>query len=155
MTKVLRLSKKAEDAVLLQAFDILDKRMNKARCLLSEPSTVKDYLKLKLSRLEYEVFGVLFLDVKNKLIANRVMFNGTLTHTSVYPREVVKLALHLNACSVVIYHNHPSGDVKPSPGDLILTKSLTASLAMVDVKLVDHIVVAALSTFSFAEGGLL
>lgn len=155
MTKVPRLSKKAEESIIAQAFDILFKRLNKSTCLLSTPAVVLDYLKVKLSQTEHEVFGIIFVDVKNRLIADEIMFSGTLNHTQVYPREVVKRALRLNAQAVILYHNHPGGEVSPSPMDLTLTKALRTSLATVDVKLLDHIIVAGVSTFSFSEGGLL
>jgi DNA repair protein RadC len=151
----MKLSKSAEDAVIAQALEILGKRVRKPGKVLSAPDIVVKYLKLKLARLEHEVFGILFLDIKNKLIADKVMFTGSHTHTAVYPREVIKEALRLNAAFVILYHNHPSGDVTPSPGDLLLTKGLTSGLSTVDIKVVDHIIVAGTSTFSFQQGGLI
>jgi DNA repair protein RadC len=98
---------------------------------------------------------VLFLDVKNRLIASKEMFRGTLTHTSVYPREVVKEALACNAASVMLAHNHPSGTPDPSESDLLLTRALGLALALVDVRLLDHFVVAGHRVHSFAEHGQL
>jgi DNA repair protein RadC len=142
-----------EDAVILDALQILESRLKQPGIVLTVPEVVKNYLKLKLARLEHEVFGVLFLSTKNRLIADEEMFRGTLTHTSIYPREVVKTALSYNACSVVIYHNHPSGETTPSPYDYTLTKNLANSLKLVDVRLIDHIIVAGMSVRSFAENG--
>ena len=155
MTKVPKLSKQAEEAVIEQAFGILSKRVHRARTLMSEPVVVNDYLRLKLSQLESEVFGVLFLDMRNKLIEDRVMFQGTLNQSAVFPREVVKLGLKLNASAVFLYHNHPSGYVTPSPADMLLTKNLKRILSSVDILLQDHIIVAGLNVFSFRAGDLL
>lgn len=120
---------------------------------LNSPEVVKHYLKLQLARKRQESFYVLFLDVKNRLIACEEMFRGTLTHTSVYPREVVKTALGHNAAGVLLAHNHPSGSPEPSEADLMLTRSLVQALAMVDVRILDHFVVAGSHVHSFAENG--
>ena len=120
---------------------------------LTSPDTVKHYLKLQLARERQECFYVLFLDVKNRLIACEEMFRGTLTHTSVYPREVVKTALGHNAAGVMLAHNHPSGSPEPSEADLLLTRSLVQALALVDVRTLDHFVVAGAHVHSFAENG--
>ncbi|MGK5013820.1 RadC family protein [Janthinobacterium sp. HLS12-2] len=120
---------------------------------LSSPHAVKDYLRLTLGSLAHEAFHVLFLDVKNRLITTREMFRGTLTHTSVYPREVVKQALLHNAASVMLAHNHPSGTPEPSESDLLLTRTLVQALSLVDVRILDHFVVAGRQVHSFAEHG--
>jgi DNA repair protein RadC len=122
---------------------------------LSSPEAVKQYLRLRLSQKAHESFYVLFLDVKNRLIACEEMFRGTLTHTSVYPREVVKTALAHNAAAVMLAHNHPSGTPEPSESDLLLTRALMQALALVDVRILDHFVVAGLQVHSFAEHGQL
>ncbi|HEU5435586.1 MAG TPA: DNA repair protein RadC [Telluria sp.] len=122
---------------------------------LGSPDTVKQYLRTSLHQRAHEAFLVLFLDVKNRLIASEEMFRGTLTHTSVYPREVVKAALRHNAASVMLAHNHPSGNVEPSKADLTLTATLTQALALVDVRVLDHFVVAGREVHSFAEHGQL
>ena len=122
---------------------------------LSSPQAVKDYLRLVLHQQSHESFFVLFLDVKNRLIETREMFRGTLTHTSVYPREVVKAALARNAASVMLAHNHPSGTPEPSESDLLLTRALVQALALVDVRILDHFVVAGHEVHSFAEHGQL
>jgi len=122
--------------------------------LFNTPQTVRDYLQLQLGGLQHEVFAVLFLDSQHRLIALEEMFRGTLTQTSVYPREVVKQALTLNASSVVLAHNHPSGTAQPSRADEALTHTLKAALALVDVRVLDHFVVTASQAVSMAELGL-
>ena len=120
---------------------------------LGSPEAVKLYLRMTLSHRAHESFVVLFLDVKNRLIMCEEMFRGTLTHTSVYPREAVKAALKHNAAGLLLAHNHPSGSPEPSESDLVLTRSLTQALALVDVRILDHFVVAGPHVHSFAEHG--
>ena len=122
---------------------------------LNSPLSVKAYLRNIFSGKTHESFYVLFLDVKNRLIETKEMFRGTLTHTSVYPREVVKEALAQNAASVMLAHNHPSGTPEPSESDLLLTRALIQALALVDVRILDHFVVAGHQVHSFAEHGQL
>jgi len=122
---------------------------------LSAPSAVRDYLKLKIQSLPHEVFVALFLDTRNRLIAAEELFRGTLTQTSVYPREVVKRALYHNAGAVIFAHNHPSGTAEPSHADELLTHALKEALSLVDVRVLDHFVVGGGKTMSFAERGLL
>lgn len=122
---------------------------------LASPDAVRQYLRLTMGRQQHESFLVLFLDVKNRLLASEEMFRGTLTHTSVYPREVVKAALLRNAASVMLAHNHPSGTPEPSDADLLLTRALVQALALVDVRVLDHFVVAGSQVHSFAEHGQL
>ena len=122
---------------------------------LSSPHAVKQYLQLLLAPKPYESFAVLFLDVKNRLIACEELFRGTLTHTSVYPREIVKAALAHNAAGVILAHNHPSGTTDPSAADKSLTQALKQALALVDVRVLDHFVVAAREIYSFLENGLM
>ncbi len=123
--------------------------------MLNSPEQVRDYLVLKLANQLREVFLVLFLDAQNRLIAAEEMFSGTLTETSVYPREVVKRTLHYNAASVMFAHNHPSGVAKQSKADELITQELKKALALVDVRVLDHFIVAGNQTLSFAEVGLL
>jgi DNA repair protein RadC len=123
--------------------------------VLGSPDTVRQYLRMTMGRQQHESFSVLFLDVKNRLLACEEMFSGTLTHTSVYPREVVKAALARNAASVMLAHNHPSGSPEPSEADLLLTKALVQALALIDVRVLDHFVVAGAHVHSFAEHGQL
>lgn len=125
------------------------------RPVFDSPQSVRDYLKLQLGELAHEVFAVLFLDAQHRLIAYEPMFRGTLTQTSVYPREVLKRALALNAAAVILAHNHPSGVAEPSRADEFLTQSLKSALAMVDVRVLDHMVVGRGPVVSFAERGLL
>lgn len=123
--------------------------------VLASPQAVRDYLKLKLGALPHEVFMVLFLDAQNRIIEMENLFSGTLTQTSVYPREVVKRALHYNAAAVIFAHNHPSGVTDPSRSDERLTCALKDALALVEVRVLDHFVVAGNQVLSFAEKGLL
>ncbi len=124
--------------------------------VLASPGAVRDYLKLHLSCLAHEVFFALWLDSQNRLIAAEELFRGTLTQTSVYPREVVKKALWHNAAAVVLAHNHPSGVSEPSSADQSLTRELKQALALVDVRVLDHFIVAGhCLPLSFAERGLL
>jgi DNA repair protein RadC len=128
----------------------------KTRDILASPQVVRDWLQLTLGSLEQEVFIALWLDAHNRLIAHEELFRGTLTQTSVYAREVVKSALAHNAGAVILAHNHPSGVPLPSPADQALTSSLKAALSVIDVKLLDHFIVAGShSPLSFAERGLL
>lgn len=126
-----------------------------ARDALASPEAVRAYLKLALAPLPYEAFLALFLDSQNRLLAARELFRGTLAQTSVYPREVVKAALAHNAAGVVFAHNHPSGVAEPSRADELLTQSLKQALALVDIRTLDHFVVAGNRVVSFAERGLL
>ncbi len=123
--------------------------------VLSSPARVREFLTLTLSRLEHEVFLALFLDAQNRLLATEELFRGTLTQTSVYPREVVKRALRINAAGIIFAHNHPSGVAEPSRADELLTSSLKQALALVDVRVLDHLIVAGRATVSLAERGLL
>lgn len=125
------------------------------RPVFESPGRVKDHLRLHLAHLPHEVFAVLFLDAQNRLMCLEEMFRGTLTQTSVYPREVVRRALELHAAAVVLAHNHPSGVAEPSRADEYLTATLKAALAMVDVRVLDHLVVGRDDVVSFAERGLL
>jgi DNA repair protein RadC len=126
-----------------------------SRDALSSPRAVRDYLRLVLAGREQEVFVVLLLDAQHRVIASEELFRGTLTQTSVYPREVVKCALKRNAAAVIFAHNHPSGVAEPSHADEILTRSLKSALALVDIQVLDHFIVAGTRTMSFAERGLL
>lgn len=133
----------------------LGETMRLGDCLV-DPATVRDFLRLRLANLDHEIFMVLLLDAQNRLIDDVQLFRGTLTQTSVYPREVVKLALTANAAAVVFAHNHPSGVAEPSTADEVLTRSIKSALALVDVRVLDHFIVAGTATpLSFAERGLL
>ena len=124
-------------------------------CVLSAPAAVRDCLRIHFAGREYESFIALFLDSQHRLIVAEELFRGTLSQTSVYPREVVKAALHHNAAAVIFAHNHPSGVAEPSQSDQHLTTALKQALSLVDVRALDHFVVAGASIYSFAEKGLL
>lgn len=123
--------------------------------VFDSPARVKDYLRLQIAPLAHEVFVVLFLDAQHRLLACEQMFRGTLTQTSVHPREVAKRALTLNAAAVLLAHNHPSGVAEPSRADEFLTQALKSALALVDVQVLDHFVVGRHEVVSFVERGLL
>lgn len=125
------------------------------RAALDTPDTVKHYLQLQLAAKKHECFAVLFLDNQHRLLALEELFRGTLSQTSVYPREVVLRALHHHAAAVVLAHNHPSGTVQPSRADEALTQALKAALALVDVRVLDHVIVAPGQALSMAEQGLI
>lgn len=134
-----------------QALNILSRELRQPGAVLSSPEAVKQFLTLKLAREEREVFGALWLNVQNAVIASDDLFYGTLTQAAVYPREVLKAALMCNAASLICYHNHPSGRCLPSDADLHLTARLKEGLEMIDVRLLDHIIVGGMTTYSFAE----
>jgi DNA repair protein RadC len=142
-------------AVLELARRALGEEMAK-RDVFDSPAAVRDWLRLKLGQLPHEVFMILLLDAQNRVMGSEELFRGTLSQTSVYPREVVKLVLERNAAAVILAHNHPSGVGEPSHADQALTQSLSKALALVDVRVLDHFVVAGNSPpVSFAERGLL
>lgn len=142
-------------AVLEMARRTLDEEIRQ-KDLMSSPAAVRDYLRLHLASLPYEVFFALWLDAQNHLIAAEELFRGTLTQASVYPREVVKAALAHNAAAVVLAHNHPSGLLEPSRADELLTGELKKALSLVDVRVLDHFIVAGqLQPLSFSERGIL
>lgn len=144
----------AEDEVITQALAILARRVRRTVCF-DTPKVVRDFLAVRMSSLDCEVFAVVFLDTQLRLIEAVDMFRGTISQTSVYPREIIKTALRLNASAVILAHNHPSGCAEPSRADEFLTQSLKTALATIDVRVLDHIVVAGGQTVSFAERGLL
>ena len=144
----------SDEQIIQRALALLAARLHQGDVLAS-PAAVRDYLRLHLGAREHEVFVVVLLDAQHRVLDIVDLFRGTLTQTSVYPREVVKLALAANAGSVIFAHNHPSGLAEPSRADELLTHTLKQALALVDVKVLDHFVVGAASTISFAERGLL
>ncbi|MDP2621001.1 MAG: JAB domain-containing protein [Hyphomicrobiales bacterium] len=146
----------ADDAVIARARDILIRRLARANiAALESPAVVRDYLRLTLGTLEREEFWCIWLDAQHRVISADLMFAGTLTQTSVYPREIVKAALAHNAAAVIFAHNHPSGVAEPSMPDEVLTRQLKDALALVDTKVLDHFIIAGMSALSFAERGLL
>lgn len=120
-------------------------------CVLTQPEAVRDFLQIHFGQQPYESFVTLYLDTMNRLIQVEELFRGSISETPVYPREIVKSALRLNAGGVIFAHNHPNHEAKPSPEDRTLTKLLTKALALVDVQVLDHLIVAPASTYSFAE----
>ena len=127
----------------------------KERAAFDSATAVKDYLQLHLAARPHEVFAVLFLDAQHTLIALEELFRGTLTQTSVYPREVALRALHHHAAAVILAHNHPSGGVQPSRADEAITQNLKSALALIDVRVLDHVIVAPGQALSMAEKGLI
>jgi DNA repair protein RadC len=148
-------AKRTEIAAVVEiARRVLQQRLAQ-RPSFEQPQAVKDYASLHLGGLDHEAFAALFLDAQHRLVAFETLFRGTLTHTAVHPREVLKRALAHNAGAVVLAHNHPSGAAEPSRADELVTQSLRQALMLVDVKLLDHVIVARGATVSFAERGLL
>jgi DNA repair protein RadC len=148
--------KEIDDNYIKYSIAVLEKRLTQQTITtLSTPDIVSKYLVLQLAQLEHELFGCLFLDIENRLIINLPMFRGSLAHGSVYPREVIKEALKYNASAVIFYHNHPSGSIEPSQADHTITKKLKAVCELVDVRVLDHIIVAGVETYSFAHHGTL
>ena len=148
----------AKQAELLAVFEMARRALSqrlKEREAFHTPGAVKQYLQLQLAHKNHEVFAVLFLDHQNRMLAMEELFRGTLSQTSVYPREIVLRALHHQAAAVVLSHNHPSGSVQPSRADEHLTQTLKASLALVDVRVLDHIIVGQGQALSMAEQGLM
>lgn len=144
-----------ERAVIDAALTILGGYLRQPGAAFHSPDGVKNYLRLQLASERREVFAVLFMDTQNRVIAFEVMFVGTLSQTSVYPREVALAALGHEAAAVILAHNHPSGSVQPSRADELLTHTLKQSLALVDVRVLDHIIVGGSGVLSMAEQGLL
>ena len=145
-----------DDMLIARALKILEYRARYAEEVsISSPSAARDYCRLKLAALPHEVFAVMWLDAQNRLIAYEELFRGTLTQTSVYPREVIKAALRNNAAAAILAHNHPSGVAEPSRADEMLPRTLKDALALVDVRVLDHLVVSTTGVTSFAERGLI
>jgi DNA repair protein RadC len=149
---------KAKAAQVLAVLALVNRSLQaemRRRDNLNSPSAVRDYLRLNLASRDREVFVAIYLDAQNRVLALEELFAGTLTQTSVFPREVVRFALNHNAAAVIFAHNHPSGVAEPSRADEVLTQALKQALAMVDVKVLDHFVVGGNAAMSFAERGLL
>lgn len=144
----------SDEAVIEAALKLLSERVAKGP-LLSSPKTVKDYLRLRFGDLQHEVFCVLYLDKRHRLIACEELFRGTIDGASVHPREIVKLALHRNAAAVIVAHNHPSGVAEPSQADELITHRVKEALGLLDIRLLDHIVVTVGGCTSMSERGLI
>lgn len=145
-----------DDAIIESALKILESRIsyNSDSPLLTSPQASKDYVKLQLATYEHEVFACLFMDNRNRVITFEKLFRGTIDGASVYPREVVKACLSHNAAAVIFAHNHPSGVAEPSQADIAITERLKKALALVDIRVLDHLIVGE-EVISFAERGLL
>lgn len=143
-----------ENDIVTAALALLTCRLRRPSRMFDGPMAVRNHLVLTLATKPHEVFAVMFLDSQHGLIAFEEMFRGTLTQTSVYPREVVTRALHHQAAAVILAHNHPSGSTQPSDADVALTKTLKTTLALVDVRVLDHFIVAGLNATSMLELGM-
>ena len=140
--------------ILKAAEEILLNRVRGSHAM-SSPQIVRDYLRTKLGTLEYEMFGVIHMDSKYRVLEFREMFRGTVHQTSVYPREIVRDALAINSQAVILVHNHPSGDTTESQADIALTRRVRETLALIDVAVADHLIVGGPHVRSFAESGLM
>lgn len=148
--------RRADNAVIRRALRLLEDRLEYGRTVLGSPQAVRNFLRLRMGQLENEVFFALWLNAQNALIATEELSRGTLTQVAVFPREVVKSALAHNAAAVILAHNHPAGSDQPSNEDKALTELLKQSLALIDVRVIDHFIVGdAKDPFSFKEHGLL
>ena len=150
-----KVTKKDEEEILRKARSILEKRMMREHDALVNPGMVREYLITKLADLEHEVFGMVMLDTRHRVITTTELFRGTIDGASVYPREVIKEALKHNAAAIIFYHNHPSGNEEPSTADERITDRLKKALTLVDIRVLDHIIVGGLDITSFAERGLI
>jgi len=142
------------DGIVQMAKQILNQRFAKGKPI-TDPIESMSFLSLKLAHYEYEIFSVIFLDNRHKVIAYEELFRGTIDGASVYPREVVKRALHLNAAAVILAHNHPSGETEPSQSDKQITQRLTDALNLVDIRVLDHIIIGGAESVSMAQRGLI
>lgn len=140
--------------ILLAAREVIEQQLQRG-VTCNAPQAVRDFLRTKMAGFPHEVFAVLFLDNQHRLIEYAELFRGTIDSAAVYPREVVKETLARNAAAVILAHNHPSGSTEPSAADRLLTQRLKEALALIDVRVIDHIIVAGNATTSFAERGLL
>lgn len=140
---------------LVKAAMVVTEANLQGKDLCNSPTAVRQFLTLKLQHLAYEVFSVIYLDTQNRVIACEELFRGTINQTAVYPREVAKHCLLNNAAAVIFYHNHPSGCNEPSRADQLLTQTLKTALSLLDIDVLDHIIIARQTTYSFAEQGQL
>lgn len=144
-----------EQKTIQEAFKILERSLRKPGIALTSPELVANYMKLNIAVRPHEVFVVLFLDSQHRLIESQEMFRGTINQASVYPREIVKEALRLNAAACILAHNHPSGIAEPSVADKEITKKIKQALELIEVTVLDHFVIGGTSHMSFAERGLM
>ena len=144
-----------EERLVRRAVSVLEKRLFQRGPLMQSPEVTKRYLQLQLAPHKHEVFSVLFLDNRNRLLASEILFQGTINAATVQPRRVLQRALEVNSAAVILAHNHPSGDVQPSDADKYITRTLKQLLSQVDVQVLDHIIVGSGEAYSFAESGTL
>lgn len=144
-----------ERAIVAQALEIMGRQLRGSDNLLTSPALVRDYLRLELGGEKNEHFGAIFLDTRHRVLTYKRLFHGTINSASVYPRVIVQEALSCNAAAMIITHNHPGGCTYPSDSDRAITVRLKNALSLVDVQVLDHVVVSATESFSFAERGLL
>ncbi|VTU12931.1 DNA repair protein RadC [Variovorax sp. SRS16] len=137
-----------------QALEVLERRIRNGPCF-ERSDTVKDFLRIRLARKDYEVFAIIWMDSRHRMIEFNELFRGTLSRSSVYPRELVREAIRFNAAACVLSHNHPSGSCEPSSEDIAMTRSIRVALATIDVRVLDHVIVAVEGTLSMAEHGLM
>jgi DNA repair protein RadC len=147
--------RRSEDDLIAKAKHICKSRLTTFGIAFTSPDIVKDFLTLELSNLESERFDILFLNNQNQLIEHIPMFSGTIDGASVYPREIMKIALDLNAAALILAHNHPSGICDPSNADIKITTKIKAAMDTVDIRVLDHIIVGGTNTYSFAESGIM
>lgn len=145
-----------DDAMIVrQASDILKRHLVNDLTALSDPQATRHYLQMKVAHLEHEVFGVIFVNTRNRVIDDQIMFRGTIDGAAVYPREIAKEALRVNAAGMVLYHNHPGGNPEPSRADRVITNRIKEALELFDIRINDHLVIGSDHEVSFAERGLI
>jgi len=144
-----------ENEIISKALKILKLRLHKPDFFITEQGDASSYLKLQFAGLEYESFRVMYLNNKLGLIKMKEMFRGTINQAKIYPREILKAALHFNAAAVILSHNHPSGKIDPSLSDRAITRQLVTALDLIDIRVLDHIIVGGDDTFSFAQNGMI
>lgn len=148
-------TQKAEQCILELAASIREKRYTYNKQSLTSPADTRQFLIARCAHLEQERFGVIWMDSQHQVLSVETLFNGTVDSAAVYPREVVKSGLKVNAAAGIIFHNHPSGIAEPSNADKMITDRLVKALGVVDIRILDHMVVGGLTVVSFAERGLI
>jgi DNA repair protein RadC len=141
--------------VLDRAATLMAQRFRAGAPVLADPARTRQYLRHQIGTLPYEVFGLLLLDTRHRLIRAEILFRGTIAGASVHPREVARVVLEANAAAVILFHNHPSGIAEPSQADELITRRLKETLSLLDARVLDHLIVGDAQEFSFAESGLL
>ncbi|CDG98584.1 conserved hypothetical protein [Xenorhabdus bovienii str. puntauvense] len=150
-----KLAKQTPNLIIEKAIEIMDKKIKKYDFFVSGPDDIRTWLRLNYEQKEREVFGIILLNNTNAILHTEYMFFGTIDRVSVYSREIIKLIIQKNAAFIILVHNHPAGDPKPSDADVEITKKINDAVSLIDVKLVDHLIVGNNDIFSFSERGLL